>query len=178
MSASKEEAKKKLKGKPATSPATIHESEPMDTDDLDFTFGAVKTDEKKGGKRDKKRESDVKALKKAEAFRDYLTTLEVENPEKAKELKQQKAIEASLLRVQGVTVKDNISMLKKAVKKSEKSKQKSNKEWKRRQTTIDNAIKEKRQKKQENLDSRAKNTKKAIKKRNRPGFEAATSFLN
>jgi hypothetical protein len=97
MSASKEEAKKKLKGKPATSPATIHESEPMDTDDLDFTFGAVKTDEKKGGKRDKKRESDVKALKKAEAFRDYLTTLEVENPEKAKELKQQKAIEVLLL---------------------------------------------------------------------------------
>ena len=39
-------------------------------------------------------------------------------------------------------------------------------------------IKQKQIKRSENLRERAQNTKKAVRKRNRPGFEGAGKFLN
>lgn len=168
-----------MEAQPSGSKHAVHDSEPSNADEeLNFTFGAVKKEEKQQlGK--KKRESDSVALRKAEARREHLAKLAAKDPEAAKEAKRQDAIKSSLLRMQGVTVKDDIKLLKKKLKQSDKGRQKSQKEWKARGTAIAEATKQKQMKRNENLKNRALNTKKAVKKRSRPGFESgATKFLN
>lgn len=144
---------------------------------IDFTFSELKTTDKKK-KFQRKRETAARALAKAEKYNEYVATLEREDPEKAKEVKKKHAIQASLKRVQGIAVKDNVGMLKKSIKKAEKSKKKSAKVWGDRATEIAEATKARQIQRQENLKNRAQNTKKAIKRKNRPGFEGSAGFLN
>lgn len=103
-----------------------------------------------------------------------MSKLEAEDPEKAKALKHQKQYQASILRAQGVTVKDDAKMLKNAIRKAEKRTKKSQKEWKERSKDVKQALKNKQIKRNENLAARAKGKK----KKGRPGFEGSGTFLN
>lgn len=152
----------------------MDESEDDASPTLDFTFAPLKKEEKTSKYKRRRGDTNQKALNKLDHYNDYIAKLEVEDPEKAKEVKQQRAYKASILRAQGVTVKDDRKMLKNAIKKSERKSKKSQKEWKERTKEVNGTMKEKQIKRTENLKARNKGKK----KKGRPGFEGSTAFLN
>ena len=87
----------------------------------------------------------------------------------------QKALE----KAGGVKQKDDPSLLKKAMKRKERQKKKSAKEWKARLSTVAKAQLDKQKTRTENLAARGtKNKQRASKRKDeakrRPGFEGAT----
>lgn len=183
--ANKPQATAKGKSKPTAPAASAsdggseHVSQPVD-EELHFTFQALKkTEEKKSSYTNgRKRENDQAALRKAEAQRESLAKLEATDPEKAAVIKQKIAVKKAALRLEGVTVKDDIKLLKKNIKKAEAGKKKSRKAWKEREDDVKAHIKQKQSSREENLKNRALNTKRAQKRKARPGFEGAAKFLN
>lgn len=166
---------------------TTHTQEPVvkesGLDKLDFSFSNVKQDVLDGGakkKRGKKKMTDEELLAKVEKDKQRVADLENVDAEAAKRIKMESGFEASMMRVQGVAVRDDPAMLKKAIKKREKSKEKSQKMWKERKKTVTNAIMTKQKKRVENLAARGTKAKSKAKKRalNRPGFEGGGGFLN
>lgn len=79
-----------------------------------------------------------KMLKKAEAFERKLKAMP---EEEAKRVVHEKAVSSALLRAQGIAVKDNPAMLKKAIKRDERSKAKSARQWADRKKTADGTFK-------------------------------------
>lgn len=130
-----------------------------------------KSAEKKKGPMDPK-----SALAKFESQKKRIAALD---EDKRKEVLEKETWLAARRRVEGEKVHDDESLLKKAVKRKEKAKQKSEKEWKERAKGVEDAIKGRQQKREENLKKRreeklTKGKKKkgvSTKKKNRPGFE-------
>jgi hypothetical protein len=124
----------------------------------------------------KKLPSDPKtALAKLEAQKARLAGLD-EN--KRKEVLEKETWLAARRRAEGEKVHDNEALLKKAIKRKEKTKKKSEREWKERKQGVEKSIKERQKKREENLRKRrdekgSKGKKKggATKPKNRPGFE-------
>lgn len=130
----------------------------------------VKSAEKKKGPMDPK-----SALAKFESQKKRIAALD-EN--KRKEVLEKETWLAARRRVEGEKVHDDESLLKKAVKRKEKAKKKSEREWKERAKGVEDAIKGRQHKREENLKKRredklAKGKKKkgVSTKKNRPGFE-------
>lgn len=82
---------------------------------------------------------------------------------------------AAKKRAAGEKVKDDTSLLKKALKRQEGQKKKSEKEWTERKEGIDKSIAAKQKKRTENLAKRKeeKGSKKGKSKPRRPGFEGS-----
>ncbi|EOO02022.1 putative surfeit locus protein 6 protein [Phaeoacremonium minimum UCRPA7] len=131
----------------------------------------------KDGSAKKKGPSDPKtALAKLEAQKKRVSHLD---EDKRKEVLEKETWLAARKRAEGEKVRDDETLLKKAVKRKEKAKKKSEKEWKERAEGVGKAIKQRQQKREENIKKRrdekllgkaGKKGKKAVKK-NRPGFE-------
>lgn len=127
----------------------------------------------------KKGPSDPKtALLKLEAQKKRLANMD-EN--KRKEVLEKETWLAARKRAEGEKVRDNESLLKKALKRKEKQKKKSEREWKERTESVKAAMQERQRKREENIRKRreeklarkaGKKTKGVqTRKKNRPGFE-------
>lgn len=162
--------------------------------DLNFSFGRVafadgtqmsqdlsyvkdKTGKKKGP-------TDLKgSLAKLEAQKKRLAALDAD---KRKEVLEKETWLAARRRAEGEKVRNDESLLKKAVKRKEKTKKKSEREWTERKQGVENVQKQRQQKREENIRKRkeakqaGKGGKKkggakspAKKKAGRPGFEGS-----
>lgn len=160
--------------------------------DLNFSFGRVAfadgtqmshdlsyTKDKNGKK---KGPTDPKgALAKVEAQKKRLAGLD---DAKRKEVLEKETWLAARRKAEGEKVHNDESLLKKAVKRKEKAKKKSEKEWSDRVQGVQKAQKQRQQKREENIRKR-KETKQAGKggkkkgggkspaKKSRPGFEGS-----
>lgn len=87
----------------------------------------------------------------------------------------QKALE----KAGGIKQKDNPKLLRKTLKRQERQKKKSSREWKARVKTIEKSKAEKQAKRVQNLSERkTKNKNRASNLKKRAGFEGKRSFLN
>ncbi|KAL2015806.1 hypothetical protein VTK56DRAFT_4722 [Thermocarpiscus australiensis] len=127
----------------------------------------------------KKGPSDPKtALLKLEAQKKRIAGMD---EDKRKEVLEKETWLAARRRAEGAKVHDNESLLKKALKRKEKAKKKSEREWKERARGVETAIKERQRKREENIRKRReeklagkagkKNKGVQTRKKNRPGFE-------
>lgn len=128
----------------------------------------------------KKGPSDPKtALLKLEAQKKRIANMD---EDKRKEVLEKETWLAARRRAEGEKVHDNESLLKKALKRKEKAKKKSEREWKERIKGVEKAMQERQRKREENIRKRReeklaaragkkKNKGVATRKKNRPGFE-------
>ncbi|KAK4203566.1 surfeit locus protein 6-domain-containing protein [Triangularia verruculosa] len=108
--------------------------------------------EKTPGSAKKKGPSDPKtALLKLENQKKRIANLP---EEKQKQVIEQEAWLAARKRAEGEKVVDSEALLKKAIKRKEKGKKKSEKEWKERKEGVQKAIYERQKKREENLQKR------------------------
>lgn len=117
------------------------------------------------------------ALAKLEAQKRRIAGLD---EDKRKEVLEKETWLAARRRAEGDRVRDDEGLLKKAVKRKEKAKKKSEREWGERKRGVETAIYERQRKREENLRKRrdekgGKGKKKGgpTKKKNRPGFEGS-----
>ncbi len=141
--------------------------------DLSYEKSAAAGAKKRGA-------SDPKtALLKLEAQKKRIAGMD---EDKRKEVLEKETWLAARKRAEGEKVHDNESLLKKALKRKEKSKKKSEREWKERAESVQTSIHERQRKREENLRKRRdekashkggkkKNKGVVTKKKNRPGFE-------
>lgn len=112
-------------------------------------------------------QKDKKDLKDLKATGDFETAHSIES---------KAAWKKALLQAEGVKVKDNPELLKKSIKRKEKIKKKSEREWDDRKEKVDKRMKERQDKRQKNIKSkkqaRVDNKIKKAKKKGRilPGF--------
>jgi hypothetical protein len=147
-----------------------------------FDFTADKTINHKKNKEDKltainaKPKDYKKLLKKLQEKREKVEQLKQNEPEKANELEIKDKWRSAIDKASGLKVKDDVSILKKAVKRLEKKKEKSKKNWQERVKSVEskkNQIQDKRRKNIEKRREKNKETKiKKLKKKGRilPGF--------
>eukprot|EP00042_Codosiga_hollandica_P046106 m.479461 g.479461 ORF g.479461 m.479461 type:complete len:384 (-) comp57173_c0_seq39:4383-5534(-) len=110
----------------------------------------------------------LQLIAKADEEAKKLKELQQENPEHAKLVVQQKGWENALLRAEGVKVKD-ATVLKKQLKRKEKQKEKSSKDWKKRLSHVSKQKQQRISKRDANIQSRIDKAK--SKNFKRPGFE-------
>ncbi|KAK3985599.1 ribosomal RNA-processing protein 14 [Cladorrhinum sp. PSN332] len=139
--------------------------------------------EKTAGSAKKKGPSDPKtALLKLENQKKRLAAL---GEEKRKDIEEKESWLAARKRAEGEKVVDNENLLKKALKRKEKAKKKSEKEWKDRAEGVTKSIYDRQKKREANLQKRKddkmskrmggkgkkKNSGVQTKSKSRPGFE-------
>jgi len=138
-----------------------------------FDFSEKKTKKSEGAANKnykqilEKVQKDKKDLKDLKAGGDF---------EAAHSIESKAAWKKALLQAEGVKVKDNPELLKKSIKRKEKLKKKSEREWDDRKEKVEKRIKERQDKRQKNIKSkkqaRVDNKIKKAKKKGRilPGF--------
>ncbi|KAB5526335.1 surfeit locus protein 6-domain-containing protein [Coniochaeta sp. 2T2.1] len=164
---------------------------PLNDDvETSFAFGRVAfgdgttlsrdlTYEKEAGPTKKKLDP-KSALAKVEAQKRRLAELD---DDKRKDVLEKETWLAARRKAEGEKVRDDEGLLKKAVKRKEKAKQKSEKEWKERKAGVAKGIHDRQKKREANLQARRdgkgqKGKKKSgptKKKAARPGFEGSFS---
>lgn len=122
----------------------------------------------------KKRPSNTVLLQKAQEQQEKMLALQ--GTEEGKKLASEQAWENMFKKAQGVKVKDDITKLKKSVKREQIQKKKSQKDWAARIAAQKKGQRESQEKRQKNIDARKqqkKDRKMGIKKpkASRPGFE-------
>lgn len=131
-------------------------------------------EKKKGTKHGSKEKRYSKLLAKAEAEKKKLATLQTEDAEKAKELKDKDLWNKALQKAEGVKLYDDPKLLKKSMKRRDQEKKKSRKQWKERMDYQKKQIEEKQKLRMSHVKERieAKKAKKLGKgkKKHRPGF--------
>ncbi|XP_064616619.1 surfeit locus protein 6 homolog [Liolophura sinensis] len=117
-----------------------------------------------------------KILDNLEKRKEKVKKLQETNVLAARELQKKSAWQMAIGKAEGVKIKDDPELLKKALKRKEKRKEKSAKSWKFREEKTEQKKKERQEKRQKNIDSRKQTKqknklKKAVKKgRIIPGF--------
>lgn len=117
-----------------------------------------------------------KLLKQLQEKREKVEQLKQVEPEKANEIEMKSKWKSAIDKASGLKVKDDIGMLKKAVKKIEKKKEKSRKNWEERKKEVEmkkNKVQDKRNKNIEKRKQKKKENKmKKLRKKGRilPGF--------
>ncbi|OIW26463.1 SURF6-domain-containing protein [Coniochaeta ligniaria NRRL 30616] len=164
---------------------------PIDDEvETSFSFGRVAfgdgttlsrdlTYEKESGPQKKKLDP-KSALAKVEAQKRRLAELD---DDKRKDILEKETWLAARRKAEGEKVRDDEGLLKKAVKRKDKAKQKSEKEWKERKAGVAKGIHDRQKKREANLQARRdgkgqKGKKKSgptKKKAARPGFEGSFS---
>ena len=121
-------------------------------------------------------------LSKAISKKQKLQKLQETAPEKAQSIQESSKWSKVEALASGVKVKDDITLLKKSLKKKESIKAKSTKEWGQRKDSVQKSMIKKQQKRQENIQARIDAKKDARmnkgkggnkKKKARPGFEGS-----
>jgi len=147
-----------------------------------FDFTADKTIHLKKNKDDKitttnaKPKDYKKLLKKLQEKREKVEELKLKEPEKANELEIKDKWRSAIDKASGLKVKDDVSILKKAVKRLEKKKEKSKKNWQERTKEVERKKEHFQDKRRKNIEKRREKNKetkiKKLKKKGRilPGF--------
>jgi len=149
---------------------------PMKRDETTFAFSAI------SGPSTSKRHKKVvttsdphQALAQVTAREKKLASLP---EEKQAEVKERERFAKAELRVAGVKVKDDVPRLKRAVKRKEREKTKSKKDWEERKQNLINEQAAKQKKRTDNIATRNERrkekrlgTKSKSKSKARPGFE-------
>ena len=147
-----------------------------------FDFTADKTIHLKKNKDDKitttnaKPKDYKKLLKKLQEKREKVEELKQNAPEKANELELKDKWRSAIDKASGLKVKDDVSILKKAVKRLEKKKSKSKKNWQDRTKEVERKKEKFQDKRRKNIEKRREKNKetkiKKLKKKGRilPGF--------
>lgn len=99
-------------------------------------------------------------LKQAKKKKENMSEVEVRNKEEAQEMTTKEMWKSALLKAEGVKLKDNPELLKKAMKRREQKKKSSQRKWEEREKTKSKQMKDRQ-------DKRAKNI--AKKKEDRAG---------
>lgn len=196
LKAKEEEDRKREEALTSSRNSPMSMLSPMITNDADdsrtanhFSFGRLAFSDgtqmasdlsyEKGAVNEKKGPSDPKtALAKLEAQKKRIAGLD---EDKRKEVLEKETWLAARRRAEGEKVHDNENLLKKAVKRKEKAKAKSEAAWKERADGVGRAIKDKQRKREDNLKKRreekgGKGKKKkggVSKPKARPGFEGS-----
>lgn len=196
LKAKEEEDRKREEALTSSRNSPMSMLSPMITNDADdsrtanhFSFGRLAFSDgtqmasdlsyEKGAASEKKGPSDPKtALAKLEAQKKRIAGLD---EDKRKEVLEKETWLAARRRAEGEKVHDNENLLKKAVKRKEKAKAKSEAAWKERADGVGRAIKDKQRKREDNLKKRreekgGKGKKKkggVSKPKARPGFEGS-----
>lgn len=124
----------------------------------------VEKNESKVRKRNKFKGRDYRRLLlKATHREEKLANMREQNPQKATAVQNTIAWERAFRRAEGQKVKDNIELLKKGLKRKEKTKQKSRKQWAERKGAEEHRRNLKQQKRNQNIEKRKTNTKKKRK---------------
>ncbi|CCE86844.1 Piso0_005361 [Millerozyma farinosa CBS 7064] len=141
----------------------------MVTSDLERVRSGVEKKKQKGPAN-----NDIKAhLLKLEQKRRKLQELSPEEKEKQREKEQwQKA----LAQAEGIKIKDDPKLLKKALKRKEKQKAKSEREWRERKQIVKDTIAAKQKRREENLKARSESKGKKGKKS--PKLKKFTGTVN
>merc|ERR1712233_8218 len=113
-------------------------------------------------------------LKQAEAKKARIEEMEETNPEKAKEMKEQKQWKDAMTRMKGEKVRDDAGLLKKSLKRMQQKKAASTKKWGERTEKVAQKMEARQQKRKENLKARGqkkgdKSGPKKKKKKTNPG---------
>ncbi|KAG7869901.1 hypothetical protein KL918_000105 [Ogataea parapolymorpha] len=145
---------------------------------IEFNEGERATSDLSGvrkvGRRKGPSNNDVKAhLKKAEQEKAKLASMDKEQAQAAEEKhKWNKALAGA----QGIKVKDDVKLLKKALKRKEAKKRKSEREWGERKQFVADQIKAKQDRREENLRIRRENKGKSRKHQTKQlrSFKGAT----
>ena len=184
-----EEERKREEALASNSPSVMSPAVELDERAGNFAFGRVAfgdgsqlshdlsyvlTQKKKGA-------SDPKtALLKVQAQKQRLNDLD---PEKRKDIAEKEQWLTARRRVEGEKIRDDEAILKKAIKRKDAQKRKSEKAWKERKQGVANAQKERQKKREDNIRKRRedkmlgkagkKKKGSATKKKGRPGFEGS-----
>lgn len=101
-----------------------------------------------------------KILQQLQEKKEKIKELEhIGDKEKAVEMKEKEAWKSALARASGEKVKDDPALLKKTIKKKEQLKRRSGKKWEARLQGVQKAMKERQDKRQENILKRKKDKK-------------------
>jgi len=147
---------------------------------FDFTADkTLKTKPAKHGQEKAPRENPKdykKLIKKLQDKREHIEQLKISEPDKAMEMETNDKWKTALDKASGVKVKDDVNLLKKALKKVEKKKEKTKRDWADRVKDVKKIKDKAQEKRQKNIDKRREKTKenkmKKLKKKGRimPGF--------
>ncbi|ELT96262.1 hypothetical protein CAPTEDRAFT_226563 [Capitella teleta] len=141
-----------------------------------FDFSQTEDEIKKKKKKGDSGKNYKKMLETVTKQKEKLTKLKEVNPEGAKAVAEKAKWMAALQRSEGLKVRDDPEKLKKAIKRKEKKKEKSKKNWADRKEGIDKKLKDRLDKRDANIDKRKQSNKdnkiKKLTKRGRivPGF--------
>jgi len=130
----------------------------------------------------KKKKKDLKQLLSiAETKESELKLLEETDAEKAKEAKQEMCWDSALQKAGGTKLKDNPKLLKKTLKRKEKEKSKSEKQWNDRMETVEKKKEEKQKLRKQHLKERREgkfsgSRNKAGKKKKKPPKKHTPGF--
>lgn len=137
---------------------------------FDFTNGDA-------GRANKKKVDDKTTLVKVQKNKEKIKSLEAKgDSEKVKQLVEETAWSSALEKSAGVKVKDDVTLLKKSIKKQEQRKKSSKKKWDARQESEDKRKDARQHKRSENINKRKQDKKQnkmkklAKKGRSVPGF--------
>lgn len=118
--------------------------------------------------------NDLKAhLKKLEAKKERLAAL---SPEEQAKQKDKDQWTRALAQVEGIKIKDDEKLLKKALKRKEKQKLKSEIEWRERKQIVKDTVAARAKRREENLKARKDN--KGKKSKNQPKLRKFTGSIN
>ncbi len=130
-----------------------------------------------GGKNNKKSAKDPKAaLQSIQKQKDKIKSLEAKGAsDKVKAIEETTAWKNALDKTEGVKVKDDVTLLKKSIKKQEQRKKSSKKKWDERVSGVEKRKEAKQNKRSENIskrkqDKKQNKMKKLAKKGRIPGF--------
>ncbi|KAG9250184.1 surfeit locus protein 6-domain-containing protein [Emericellopsis atlantica] len=156
-----EEQLKREEALASNSPSVMSPAVELDSADANFSFGRVAFGDGSQLSRDlshvlsngkKKGPSDPKtALLKVQSQKQRLAAMDAE---KQKDIAEKEAWLTARRRAEGEKIRDDEGTLKKAVKRKETAKRKSEKAWKERQRGVEHAQRERQKKREDNIRQR------------------------
>ncbi|SPO01374.1 related to RRP14 - involved in ribosomal RNA processing [Cephalotrichum gorgonifer] len=170
----------------ANSPSVMSPGDELDENTANFSFGRVSFGDGAQLSHDlsyvlsnkpKKGPSDPKtALTKLQNQKKRLAAMD---EDKRRDVEEKEAWLTARRRAEGERVRDDETILKKSLKRKERGKKKSEKEWQERKNAVAAGIKARQKKRNDNLRKRieekgttkARQKKTGAKKKSRPGFE-------
>lgn len=147
-----------------------------------FDFSVDDVDKKLNKKKSKNPTANVKPkdykklVQKLQEKKEKFNELKESKPDEAVKVETEDKWRNVLDKASGVKVKDDISLLKKSIKRVEKKKEKSKKEWNDRVKSVEQRQKIAQEKRQKNIDERKQKKKEKVVKRLKKKGRIVTGF--